>query len=68
MVFLCLYHGQKSRPDKEALEARTNPLRFIAKDIAKVSHHAGVEAAKYGALVGGSVSHRTWAGRIAPRL
>lgn len=41
---------------KEALEARTNPLRFIAKDIAKVSHHAGVEAAKYGALVGGSVS------------
>lgn len=41
---------------KEALEARTDPLRFTAKDITRVSHQAGLEGAKYGALVGGSVS------------
>lgn len=41
---------------KEAVFARNHPKLSTAKDIAKISHRAGVEAAKMGAAVGGTVS------------
>lgn len=41
---------------KEAVFARNHPKLSTAKDIAKISHRAGVEAAKIGAAVGGTVS------------
>lgn len=40
----------------EALEARLNPKLSVAKDITKVAHRAGLEQAKTGALIGGSIS------------
>lgn len=50
----------KLRPSKvsskEAVFARKHPKLSTAKDIAKISHRAGVEAAKMGAAVGGTVS------------
>ncbi|MFP6271354.1 DUF456 domain-containing protein [Helicobacter pylori] len=41
---------------KEAIEARLNPKLSTAKDVASVSHQAGMNAAQTGALISGSVS------------
>ena len=40
----------------EAISYRMNPLKNTIKDIAKTSHRAGLEGAKYGVLIGGSIS------------
>lgn len=40
----------------EARFARLHPKLSAAGDITKISHRAGVESAKYGAMVGGSIS------------
>ncbi|WQY83559.1 hypothetical protein E5L49_04600 [Helicobacter pylori] len=40
----------------EAIEARLNPNLSTAKDITRVSHQAGMNAAQTGALIGGGVS------------
>ena len=40
----------------EALEARLHPAFSTAKDMVGVAHQSGVEAAKYGAVIGGTVS------------
>ncbi|WRA02537.1 hypothetical protein KVM24_03925 [Helicobacter pylori] len=40
----------------EAIEARLNPKLSIAKDVASVSHQAGMNAAQTRALISGSVS------------
>lgn len=40
----------------EAIEARLNPKLSTAKDVASVSHQAGMNAAQTGALISGSVS------------
>ncbi|STO82607.1 Uncharacterised protein [Helicobacter pylori] len=40
----------------EAIEARLNPNLSTAKDVARVSHQAGMNAAQTGALIGGGVS------------
>jgi hypothetical protein len=40
----------------EAIEARKNPLRSTAKDIGKIAHKAGIEQAKTGAVISGSIS------------
>ena len=45
-----------STTNKEAREARLNPKISTAKDIAKLSHRAGIETAQTAALIGGSVS------------
>ncbi|MDK2942516.1 MAG: hypothetical protein PWP56_2029, partial [Acetobacterium sp.] len=48
---------KKSEVSKtEAIEARLNPEKVTIKEIAKVSHEAGVNAAKIGAGVGGGIS------------
>lgn len=41
---------------KEAIEARLNPKLSTAKDVANVSHQAGMNAAQTGAWIGGGVS------------
>ena len=41
---------------KEALEARNNPKLTVAKEVARDSHHAGVEAAKGNVVVCGAIS------------
>ncbi|MEJ8581237.1 hypothetical protein [Helicobacter pylori] len=41
---------------KEAIEARLNPNLSTAKDVTRVSHQAGMNAAQTGALIGGVVS------------
>ncbi len=41
---------------REAVEARLNPKLSTAKDVASVSHQAGMNAAQTGALIGGGVS------------
>ncbi|WQW98630.1 hypothetical protein FE357_03670 [Helicobacter pylori] len=41
---------------KEAIEARLNPNLSTAKDVTRVSHQAGMNAAQTGALIGGGVS------------
>ena len=41
---------------REAMEARLNPKLFVAKEIAEVSHNAGVEAAKGAFLLSGAIS------------
>ncbi len=41
---------------KEAIEARLNPNLSTAKDVTRVSHQAGINAAQTGALIGGGVS------------
>ena len=43
----------------EAIEARMHPLWSTTKDVAQVSHRAGVEAGKYGAILGGLTSIAT---------
>lgn len=40
----------------EAMEARVAPECSTLKDIGKLAHNAGCEAAKYGAAVGGSIA------------
>lgn len=40
----------------ESIEARLYPKLMVAKDIAKLSHKAGAQQAKTGAMVGGGVS------------
>ena len=40
----------------EALEARMHPALSTAKDVTSVAHRAGVDSAKYGAAIGGTVS------------
>ncbi|KAA6494047.1 hypothetical protein [Helicobacter pylori] len=40
----------------EAIEARLNPKLSTAKDVIRVSHQAGMNAAQTGALIGGGVS------------
>lgn len=42
-----------------AIEARLNPNLSTAKDVARVSHQAGMNAAQTGALIGGGVSLMT---------
>lgn len=42
--------------NKEAIEARLHPKISTTKDVIKISHRAGVEQAKTGALVGGGIS------------
>ena len=42
--------------NEEAIEARLHPKLSTAKDIAKISHHAGIEGAKIGAMIGGGIS------------
>ena len=41
---------------QEAIEARLHPEWSTAKDVLKLSHRAGLEQAKIGAAIGGSVS------------
>ncbi|MFP6261900.1 hypothetical protein ACLGDC_05715 [Helicobacter pylori] len=41
---------------KEAIEAKLNPKLSTAKDIANLSHQAGMNAMQTGALIGGGVS------------
>ncbi len=41
---------------KEAIEARLNPKLSTAKDVANLSHQAGMNAMQTGALIGGGVS------------
>ncbi len=40
----------------EAIEARLNPNLSTTKDVARVSHQAGMNAAQTGALIGGGIS------------
>jgi len=40
----------------EAIEARLHPKLSTAKDVAKISHRAGIEAAQTGAAIGGGIS------------
>lgn len=42
--------------NQEAIEARLHPKISTAKDVAQLSHCAGVEAAKTGAVIGGGMS------------
>ncbi|MDO7825458.1 hypothetical protein [Helicobacter pylori] len=50
-------HTRPARVAKgEAIEARLNPNLSTAKDVTRVSHQAGMNAAQTGALISGSVS------------
>lgn len=42
--------------NKEAIEARLHPKLSTAKDVLEISHQAGCEAAKSGAVIGGGMS------------
>ncbi len=48
-----------SATKKEAIEARLNPKLSTAKDVASVSHQAGMNAAQTGAFIGGVASLAT---------
>lgn len=41
---------------EEAIKYRLNPKAMVRRDIAKVSHKAGVEGLKFGMAIGGSIS------------
>lgn len=41
---------------EEAMEARTNHKKFVAKEVAKDSHNAGLEAAKGAFVISGAIS------------
>ncbi|EIN5953638.1 hypothetical protein V9K19_002373 [Vibrio cholerae] len=41
---------------KEAMDYRLEPEKMTVKDIARTSHKAGLEGAKFGAAIGGSIS------------
>ena len=45
-----------SLTNTESLEARIHPKTSVAKDITRLSHRAGIEAAKSGAAIGGGIS------------
>ncbi|WRG56068.1 hypothetical protein FNE08_02655 [Helicobacter pylori] len=45
-----------SATKREAIEARLNPNLSTAKDVTRVSHQAGMNAAQTGALIGGGIS------------
>ncbi len=47
---------KSSVSSKEAMFARKHPALSMAKDIAGISHRAGLESAKYSAAAGGTVS------------
>ncbi|WP_127148114.1 hypothetical protein [Veillonella sp. VA139] len=47
---------QSSVTSKEAVFAREHPYLSTAKNMCLVAHRAGIEAAKYGAVIGGSVA------------
>lgn len=47
---------KSSVSNKEAMFARTHPKLATAKNIHKVSHRAGIESAKTGAMIGGTTS------------
>ncbi|GAA8869024.1 hypothetical protein HpEKA13_10110 [Helicobacter pylori] len=50
-------HTRPARVAKgEAIEARLNPNLSTTKDVTRVSHQAGMNAAQTGALIGGGVS------------
>ncbi|RVZ84142.1 hypothetical protein [Helicobacter pylori] len=50
-------HTRPARVAKgEAIEAKLNPNLSTAKDVTRVSHQAGMNAAQTGALIGGGVS------------
>ncbi|GAA7247293.1 hypothetical protein HpBGD82_05650 [Helicobacter pylori] len=50
-------HTRPARVAKgEAIEARLNPKLSTAKDVARVSHQAGMNAMQTGAIIGGGVS------------
>lgn len=40
----------------ESMEARKSPTLSVVKDVAKISHKAGLESAKSGAVIGGTIS------------
>ncbi|MDR2833357.1 MAG: hypothetical protein LBV67_06560 [Streptococcaceae bacterium] len=40
----------------EAIQTRKDPKKVVAKEIAKTSHQAGIQAAKTGAIIGGGSS------------
>lgn len=42
--------------NEEAIFARLHPKLSTAKDVAKISHRAGLEQAKIGAFIGGGIS------------
>ena len=42
--------------NKEAIEARKSPRLSTIKDIHKLSHEAGIEGAKSGAIIGASIA------------
>lgn len=42
--------------NKEAIEARLNPEKFVAKEVIKDSHNAGIEAAKGAVIMSGAIS------------
>ena len=42
--------------EKEAINARKNPGKFVANEVVKDIHNAGIQAAKGGAIVGGIIS------------
>ncbi len=41
---------------EEAIKYRLDPKAMVRKDIAKVSHRAGIEGLKFGVAIGGSIS------------
>lgn len=47
---------KSSVSNEAAMEARTSPKTSTAKDIVKLAHRAGLEQAKNGAVLGGSIS------------
>lgn len=49
----------------EALDYRVNPETATAGDIARTSHRAGIEGAKYGVVIGGAISILTNAFNVA---
>ncbi|MEE1922476.1 hypothetical protein V0R50_06940 [Pseudomonas sp. 148P] len=49
----------------KAIDYAERPLRETLKDIARTSHRAGVEGAKYGALIGGGISLLSNAFKVA---
>ncbi len=54
---ISLAHTRPARVAKgEAIEARLNPNLSTAKDVTRVSHQVGMNAAQTGALIGGGVS------------
>ncbi|HCT5055320.1 TPA: hypothetical protein OTZ28_006195, partial [Pseudomonas aeruginosa] len=50
---------------EQAIDYAEKPLRETIKDIARTSHRAGIEGAKYGAVIGGVISLLTNAFNVA---